>query len=120
MSVARNAFSTVARSSARRGLSTSAALRMPSKLLQQNAPVASSSSSKLTTNPAALTAFIPSASRNASTDGKPQEITVRDALNSAMEEEMLRDDKVFILGEEVARCKYHLLIRFSRIEKRDF
>ncbi len=29
-------------------------------------------------------------------------MTVRDALNSAMEEEMLRDDKVFILGEEVA------------------
>lgn len=34
------------------------------------------------------------------------EMTVRDALNSAMEEEMLRDDKVFILGEEVARCAY--------------
>ena len=30
-------------------------------------------------------------------------MTVREALNSAMEEEMLRDDGVFILGEEVAR-----------------
>ena len=30
-------------------------------------------------------------------------MTVREALNSAMEEEMLRDEKVFILGEEVAR-----------------
>jgi hypothetical protein len=30
-------------------------------------------------------------------------MTVRDALNAAMEEEMIRDDKVFILGEEVAR-----------------
>ncbi|KAH9951620.1 pyruvate dehydrogenase e1 component beta subunit [Amylocystis lapponica] len=30
-------------------------------------------------------------------------MTVRDALNSAMEEEMLRDDRVFIMGEEVAR-----------------
>ena len=30
-------------------------------------------------------------------------MTVREALNSALEEEMLRDDKVFILGEEVAR-----------------
>ena len=30
-------------------------------------------------------------------------MTVRDALNSALEEEMLRDDKIFILGEEVAR-----------------
>ena len=30
-------------------------------------------------------------------------MTVREALNSAMEEEMLRDETVFILGEEVAR-----------------
>eukprot|EP00887_Chlorella_sp_A99_P006168 scaffold3.g6168.t1 len=29
-------------------------------------------------------------------------MTVRDALNSAMDEEMARDDRVFILGEEVA------------------
>ena len=31
------------------------------------------------------------------------QMTVRDALNVAMEEEMIRDEKVFILGEEVAR-----------------
>lgn len=30
-------------------------------------------------------------------------MTVREALNAAMEEEMLRDEKVFIMGEEVAR-----------------
>ncbi|TFL05849.1 thiamine diphosphate-binding protein [Pterulicium gracile] len=30
-------------------------------------------------------------------------MTVREALNAAMEEEMIRDEKVFILGEEVAR-----------------
>ncbi|KAI0053584.1 thiamine diphosphate-binding protein [Auriscalpium vulgare] len=30
-------------------------------------------------------------------------MTVRDALNAAMDEEMMRDDTVFILGEEVAR-----------------
>ena len=30
-------------------------------------------------------------------------MTVRDALNSAMEEEMLRDETVYIMGEEVAR-----------------
>jgi hypothetical protein len=29
-------------------------------------------------------------------------VTVRDALNAALEEEMERDDKVFLLGEEVA------------------
>ena len=28
---------------------------------------------------------------------------VRDALNSAMDEEMQRDDKVFLMGEEVAQ-----------------
>lgn len=31
------------------------------------------------------------------------QMTVRDALNTAMEEEMIRDENVFILGEEVAR-----------------
>lgn len=31
------------------------------------------------------------------------QMTVRDALNSAMEEEMHRDETVFIMGEEVAR-----------------
>lgn len=30
-------------------------------------------------------------------------MTVRDALNIAMEEEMLRDESVFVMGEEVAR-----------------
>jgi pyruvate dehydrogenase E1 component beta subunit len=31
------------------------------------------------------------------------QMTVRDALNSALEEEMVRDETVFIMGEEVAR-----------------
>ena len=30
-------------------------------------------------------------------------MTVRDALNMAMEEEMKRDERVFLLGEEVAQ-----------------
>ena len=30
-------------------------------------------------------------------------LTVRDALNLAMEEELVRDDRVFIIGEEVAK-----------------
>lgn len=34
--------------------------------------------------------------------GLPQ-LTVRDALNSAIREEMQRDEKVFIMGEEVAQ-----------------
>lgn len=32
-----------------------------------------------------------------------QQLTVRDALNSALDEEMERDERVFILGEEVAQ-----------------
>lgn len=59
--------------------------------------VAASSSSKL---------LVPGSSRFASSDSQPKEMTVRDALNSAMEEEMLRDDNVFLLGEEVARCEW--------------
>lgn len=31
-----------------------------------------------------------------------QQMTVRDALNSALDEEMSRDDRVFVIGEEVA------------------
>ena len=30
------------------------------------------------------------------------QMTVRDALNSALDEEMARDDKVFLMGEEVS------------------
>ena len=33
----------------------------------------------------------------------PTKVTVRDALNMAMDEEIARDDKVFIIGEEVAK-----------------
>ena len=32
------------------------------------------------------------------------QLTVRDALNSALDEEMVRDDSVFIIGEEVCLC----------------
>lgn len=32
-----------------------------------------------------------------------KQMTVRDALNSAMDEEMERDERVFLLGEEVAQ-----------------
>lgn len=30
-------------------------------------------------------------------------MTVREALNQAIEEEMIKDDKVYVLGEEVAQ-----------------
>ena len=34
---------------------------------------------------------------------RPAQVTVRDALNGAMDEEMSRDERVFLLGEEVAQ-----------------
>jgi hypothetical protein len=33
-------------------------------------------------------------------------MTVRDAINSALDEELARDSKVYILGEEVWRIRY--------------
>jgi pyruvate dehydrogenase E1 component beta subunit len=51
------------------------------------------------------TAAIPSIARSrgyASTSGA-KEMTVREALNEAMAEEMEANDKVFVLGEEVAQ-----------------
>lgn len=41
--------------------------------------------------------------RPASNEAGPKTMTVRDALNSALAEELDRDDDVFILGEEVAQ-----------------
>ena len=32
-----------------------------------------------------------------------KQMTVRDALNSAIDEELARDDRVFVMGEEVAQ-----------------
>lgn len=34
-----------------------------------------------------------------------QQLTIRDALNSAMDEEMARDPDVFVLGEEVCTSR---------------
>ncbi|KAK9248854.1 thiamine diphosphate-binding protein [Lipomyces tetrasporus] len=41
--------------------------------------------------------------RAASSSGGPAAVTVRDALNQAMAEEMERDEAVFLMGEEVAQ-----------------
>ncbi|KAF8826818.1 hypothetical protein HHX47_DHR5000858 [Lentinula edodes] len=41
--------------------------------------------------------------RSYATADSGHSMTVRDALNAAMEEEMIRDEKVYIMGEEVAR-----------------
>ena len=43
-------------------------------------------------------------------------MSVREALNSAMEEEMLLDSKVFLMGEEVAQ--YNGAYKVSRVSTR--
>lgn len=40
-------------------------------------------------------------------------MTVREALNQAMEEEMIRDENVFIIGEEVARYNGAYKVSFN-------
>ena len=37
-------------------------------------------------------------------------MTVRDALNSALDEEMSADPKVFLMGEEVGRSELYLFV----------
>lgn len=45
-------------------------------------------------------------------------LTVRDALNSAIDEEMERDERVFILGEEVAQYDGAYKVSSSRSSRR--
>ena len=40
--------------------------------------------------------------RQQASEGEEKIMTVRDALNMAMDEELARDERVFIIGEEVA------------------
>jgi len=47
--------------------------------------------------------FSNAAAATATAAPTPTSLTVRDALNSALDEEMARDENVFILGEEVAQ-----------------
>ncbi len=42
-----------------------------------------------------------------------REMTVRDALNGAMGEELERDEKVFIMGEEVAEYDGAYKVKFT-------
>ena len=48
-------------------------------------------------------------------------LTVRDALNQALDEELARDDRVFVMGEEVAQYdgayKVNIYPAFLEIER---
>lgn len=51
-----------------------------------------------------------------------QQLTVRDALNQAMDEEMEKDERVFLLGEEVAQYDgaYKVNERWPERKKKSF
>lgn len=44
------------------------------------------------------------------------QVTVRDALNQAMDEELERDERVFLLGEEVAQYDGAYKVRRRSVE----
>ncbi|MCX8515676.1 MAG: pyruvate dehydrogenase complex E1 component subunit beta, partial [Alphaproteobacteria bacterium] len=84
---------------------------------QSSAPTTASASTPATTTPTATAEptaaprTVPAAAATAPVDNVPAEpewagatkmLTVREALRDAMKEEMERDDKVFLMGEEVA------------------
>ncbi len=55
---------------------------------------------------ASSSAVLSSSRRNLSTEAaadKKAQLTVRDALNAALDEELARDKRVFLMGEEVAQ-----------------
>ncbi|KAE8538462.1 hypothetical protein D1P53_004818 [Cryptococcus gattii VGV] len=96
-------------------LSTSAPSRSPAaaKLVARNA-LLSTAAPKV---PRSASRFLvgEGQKRAASSDEGVTMMTVRDALNQAMEEEMIRDESVFIIGEEVARYNgaYKASFRYS-------
>ena len=59
--------------------------------------------------------------QTAAQEGETVTMEVRDALNAAMDEELTNDDRVFIIGEEVAeyngaykvRCKSEIVVCVS-------
>ena len=61
---------------------------------------------------AAASSSSASSSSSSSSSSSVGELTVRDALQSALDEEMDRDEKVFILGEEVGQ--YHGAYKVTR------
>ncbi len=63
---------------------------VPVEISEQSAPPANASNSK------------PTDSDTVAANGAMQTVTLREALRDAMAEEMRRDDRVFVMGEEVA------------------
>ncbi|KAH9455791.1 hypothetical protein MJO28_005825 [Puccinia striiformis f. sp. tritici] len=87
---------------AARVLQTAASVRSSQPRPISN-PLAQLSQAAINLTPQARVMRSVSQLRSASSAGGEIQMTVRDALNTAMEEEMNLDEKVFIMGEEVAQ-----------------
>jgi len=84
---------------------TSRILRPASRLVSSSSSLSSYAHAPALRSAAFQKTTAPVASRwrNYASSSGVKEMTVRDALNEAMAEEMEKNDKVFVLGEEVAQ-----------------
>ncbi|KAJ1560006.1 pyruvate dehydrogenase E1, beta subunit [Cladochytrium tenue] len=94
-----------------------AATAAASAAAASGAAVAPSASSPLRFSAATATSATVFASRRFLASEPASTITVRDALNRAMEEEMTRDEKIFIIGEEVAQYNGAYKVTKGLLEK---
>lgn len=95
-------------------MTASKLLRPATRLITSSRPALSSTLSRPTffrPTPAVAPAVL--SSRSLATPAT-KEMTVRDALNEAMAEEMEREEKIFILGEEVAQYNGACVFRRMR------
>jgi hypothetical protein len=90
----------ITRSQISHTMATARLLRPASRLLSAPRPSSALRSSLRTAGPLRPAVI---RSRNYAAASGVKEMTVREALNEAMAEEMEQNDKVFVLGEEVAQ-----------------
>ena len=74
----------------------------PARSADEGADEGAAESPAIPTAPAAPAPATPTPAAEAAYAGETKEVTVREALRDAMAEEMRRDERVFLMGEEVA------------------
>ena len=80
---------------------TSRLFRPASRLLTHSRPLSTAPNRSVLQLPASLPTIVNR--RRYATPSGVKEVAVRDALNEALAEELESNDKVFVLGEEVAQ-----------------
>ncbi|KAJ3089436.1 pyruvate dehydrogenase E1, beta subunit [Quaeritorhiza haematococci] len=76
---------------------------MASSLIRNFASLAKSSTASAARSTVSRSLPVATCQRRNLATGSTAQLTVREALNQALEEEMTRDERVFLLGEEVAQ-----------------